>query len=106
MHCEEVVKRSRDSMRRALDPVLLLALVCACDSGSFGSHSDRGPVKLVFSAQPTAAVADEAIGPVAVTVQDAYGNTVLSRSGPTLQARPYRAPPQCRQPRGWRSFRT
>jgi hypothetical protein len=63
-------------MRRAVDAVLLLGVVCACDSGNFGSHSDRGPVKLAFTAQPMVAVAYEAFSPVAVTVQDAYGNTV------------------------------
>jgi 6-phosphogluconolactonase (cycloisomerase 2 family) len=76
MQRETAVNRSRELMRRTLGAVLLVVLLCGCDSGSFGSHSDRGAVKLAFTAQPTAAVADEAIGPVAVTVQDAYGNTV------------------------------
>src|SRR5215813_11752680 len=61
--------------------IQLLWLVLACDSGGFDPHRDRAATKLAFTVQPTGAAADAAISPtVAVTVQDADGNTVTSAS--------------------------
>src|SRR2546421_584942 len=77
MLCHEADQRLCGAMKGALDAVLLVAVVSvvsACDSGSFGSHSDRGPVKLVFIAQPTAVLAGAAMRPVVVAVQDKDGN--------------------------------
>src|SRR5215510_2600140 len=61
--------------------IQFLWLVLACDSGGFDPHRDRAATKLAFTVQPTGAAADAAISPtVAVTVQDADGNTVTSAS--------------------------
>jgi hypothetical protein len=57
--------------------LLLIWLLAACDSGGLASHPDRGPVKLAFTVQPTDVPAGATL-PVVVTVQDAYGNTVVS----------------------------
>ena len=69
------------SRKLTIAVIQLLWLVLACDSGGFDPHRDRGPTKLAFTVQPTGAAADAAISPaVAVTVQDADGNTVTSAS--------------------------
>jgi len=60
--------------------VHFLCVLVGCDSGGFGSYPDRGPIKLVFTLEPGAAIAGAAMGSVAVTVQDAYGNTVANAS--------------------------
>lgn len=69
--------------RRNKVAVPLLCLLFGCDSGGFSSHADAGPTmpaKLTFTTQPAHAMAGAAIGPVAVAVQDTYGNTVAGAS--------------------------
>jgi alpha-tubulin suppressor-like RCC1 family protein len=55
----------------------VLGLLAACGCGSFGAHP---PVKLAFTIQPTGAFTGVAMSPVAVTVQDDFGNTVSGAS--------------------------
>jgi hypothetical protein len=62
MRCEKAIQRGHAATTRALAAVLVFGLACACDSGSFGSHSDRGPPKLAFTTEPTGAVAGAAMG--------------------------------------------
>ena len=63
---------SRKLKRPALQVFWLLA---ACGCGGFGAHP---PVKLAFTVQPTGAFTGVAMRPVAVAVQDDFGNTVSS----------------------------
>lgn len=66
--------------RNLTNVAIQLLCLSACDSGAFDSHADRGPTKLAFTLQPTSAIAGAAMSPVAVTVQDAYGNTIANAS--------------------------
>jgi hypothetical protein len=75
-------KTGRAVSRKLTNPAIqLLWLIWACDSGRFDSHRLQSATKLAFMMEPTAVMAGAVISPaVAVTVQDADGNSVMTAS--------------------------